>query len=310
MNWQIRAAVATDYEAIARLRNQTRPDQISAAELVAVDQTADPTLTRLVVELDGQVIAMGWVGDADWLPEGIWQIGVAVDRAHRGHGAGEALRQALEERALAGGAAGVEAYLRGPDESADGWLLKRGYTLYRQRTEAVLDLKAFDFGPFAGAIERTAATGITFYGQEGRLPEALLQGAYEVDRATTFDVPGYGDITFPTYERWVKDLEPGMARTYWVLALDGERVVGLTNLEWYEQDDFAHTGLTGVLREYRSRGIALAMKLHAIAEAQRRGFVAMRTNNDPDNPPMLAVNRKLGYVFVRGPRRMRKALAR
>lgn len=34
----------------------------------------------------------------------------------------------------------------------------------------------------------------------------------------------------------------------------------------------------------------------------------MRTNNDPDNPAMLAVNARLGYRLVSGPRRMKLPL--
>lgn len=308
VEWRLRPVGPDDYTAIARIRNQIRPDPIAAAELVEADRNADPTFTRRVVEREGTVLATGWVGAADWLPAGTWQIGVQVDRAHRGEGVGEALLRTLEELARANGAKGLEAYLRGEDDASYEWALKRGYYLYRRRTEAVLELASFNFGPFAGAIERTAATGITFFGQEGRLPEPLLRGAYEVDKVTTPDVPGYGDAGFPTYERWLADLESIFGRSYWLVALDGDRVVGLTTLEWTAQSDSGQTGVTAVLREYRSKGIALALKLQAIAEAQRRGLARMRTNNDPDNPPMLAVNRKLGYVFIPGPRRMRKSL--
>lgn len=309
MEWKLRPVGPDDYEAIARIRNQIRPDPISAAELVEADRSADPTFTRRVVEAAGAVVASGWVGAAGWLPAGIWQIGVQVDRAHRGEGVGKALLQTLEELGRAGGANGLDATVRGEDDGSYEWALKRGYYLHRQRTEAFLELASFDFGPFAGAIERTTATGITFFGQEGRLPEPLLRGAYEVDNAITPDIPSEGvDVTFPTYERWLVDQEAIFGRSYWLLALDGDRVVGLTTLEWTAQSDFAYTGVTGVLREYRNRGIALALKLQSIAEAQRRGLARMRTNNDPDNPPMLAVNRKLGYVFVPGPRRMRKSL--
>ena len=52
----------------------------------------------------------------------------------------------------------------------------------------------------------------------------------------------------------------------------------------------------GVRREYRGRGIALALKLLAIDFCRRSGAARIRTNNDSENAPMLAINRRLGYV--------------
>ncbi len=53
--------------------------------------------------------------------------------------------------------------------------------------------------------------------------------------------------------------------------------------------------ITGVERAYRGRHIALALKLLGIRYAKARGALTIRTNNDSQNVPMLAVNRKLGY---------------
>lgn len=311
MNWQLRPVGPDDYAAVTLIRNQVRPEPMSVTEMMEADRAkiGEPNYIRLVAELNGQVVAHGWAGANDGLPEGMVGIGVQVERNHRGRGIGEALRVALEEHARARGAQVVETMIRGEDDNSYAWSLKRGYYLYRQRTEATLDLASFDPTPFTGALERVTQTGITFVGHDGLLPDALLRGAYAVDKATTLDVPGYGDSAFPDYEKWVTEMEPYFNRTYFMLAMDGDRVIGLSTLEFAGQSDGAYTGMTGVLREYRGRGVAVAMKLQTIAEAKRRGLARMRTNNDPDNPPMLAVNRKLGYVFIPGPRRMRKNLA-
>lgn len=310
MEWKLRPVGPNDYEAVTRIRNQVRPEPMSVDEMIDADRAraSEPHYIRLVAELDGQVVAHGWAGSPDGLPEGMTGIGVQVDRAHRRQGVGEALRGALEEHARKAGFQAVETMVRGEDDASYEWALKRGYYLYRQRTEATLELATFDHASFAGAIERVTASGITLRGHDGMPPEQILRGIYEVDKATTFDVPGYGDANFPAYEKWVTEMEPFFSRTYFMMAMDGDRVVGLSTLEFAGGGDGALTGMTGVLREYRGRGLALAMKLRTIEEAQRRGLARMRTNNDPDNPPMLAVNRKLGYVFIPGPRRMRKSL--
>ena len=57
-----------------------------------------------------------------------------------------------------------------------------------------------------------------------------------------------------------------------------------------------HTGLTGVRRRYRRRGVALALKLRGIHYARARGYSFVRVDNDSANVPMLALNERLGFV--------------
>lgn len=53
--------------------------------------------------------------------------------------------------------------------------------------------------------------------------------------------------------------------------------------------------ITGVDRAHRGRGVALALKLLSIEYARRCGADYIRTHNDAENAPILAINRKLGY---------------
>ena len=64
---------------------------------------------------------------------------------------------------------------------------------------------------------------------------------------------------------------------------------------YFENSNSIYNMFTGVEPTWRGRGIALALKLLAIACARRHGAEHISTNNDSENTPMLAVNRKLGY---------------
>jgi len=82
--------------------------------------------------------------------------------------------------------------------------------------------------------------------------------------------------------------------------LDGQRYVA----ESYLHASPAEPGvlrqvITGVRREYRGRGLALALKLETIAFAQCHGYTEIRTGVESNNPGMLAINARLG--FMRGP---------
>jgi GNAT superfamily N-acetyltransferase len=57
-----------------------------------------------------------------------------------------------------------------------------------------------------------------------------------------------------------------------------------------------YQGLTGVRREYRGKGVAMALKLKTIEYAQRHGYAVIKTWNESNNVGMLAINEKLGFV--------------
>ncbi len=81
---------------------------------------------------------------------------------------------------------------------------------------------------------------------------------------------------------------------------DGERYVGMSYL--HRDDEGPNQliqGITAIHAQYRGRGLALALKIKTIAYAQQHGFDAIRTAVESNNPSMLAINAKLG--FVQGP---------
>jgi len=52
---------------------------------------------------------------------------------------------------------------------------------------------------------------------------------------------------------------------------------------------------TGVIREYRGRGIATSLKLKVIDFGKKNGYGTIKTWNDSGNASMLAINNKLGF---------------
>ena len=92
------------------------------------------------------------------------------------------------------------------------------------------------------------------------------------------------------------------------LFLDGADYVGLTML-WRDstRSDKLVTGLTGVLRSHRRRGIATALKVRALTYARERGIVEVDTDNE-DNNPMYQLNLQLGFEPVPAMVEMRRKL--
>lgn len=306
---------STDYGAMAEIRSSFSPFPISADEYRQSDVqlAADPTniYIRFVAEdSTGKVIGFSNTTRETYMPAGQFYISTAVPPDRRGKGVGRALADAAETWAAERGAEQMVAYIRGEDDYSLGWAVRRGYLVDRERTESVLDLTAFDPGRFAGQVERVRAGGLILAGFDCQVPESLLPTIYAWSRATEPDIPDYEGDDFPAYEKWVRWFTSIPNKRWIVLALDGGRVVAgsIAVFPMKPGHTEAYTEYTGVLREYRGRGIALAVKLLTIDETIRRGFTSMRTNNDPDNPSMLAVNQKLGYTMVPGPRRLKKQI--
>jgi GNAT superfamily N-acetyltransferase len=53
--------------------------------------------------------------------------------------------------------------------------------------------------------------------------------------------------------------------------------------------------MTGILRSYRRRGLATALKRYAINKARTWGATTIRTVNHPANRLIIEANRKLGF---------------
>ena len=86
-----------------------------------------------------------------------------------------------------------------------------------------------------------------------------------------------------------------MLRFLGFFALDGDQFVGLSYLRVRsENPQELETGITGVLRDYRRRGIATALKVKAAAFAQQCGADRIMTMNEEKNP-MYELNVQLGF---------------
>lgn len=312
----LRPFTREDCEAVVVIRNACESEPVTAAQFrrwIEVDdslQAPGGACCRLVA-MDGAcaVVGFGQTGRDPETPAGLFGIRVIVDPAVREVGIGSLLYATLELEARRLGATRLESRTHGADDASYAWAQRRGFYMDRQRTESVLDLRSWDGSRFAGHVERLTAAGFTLVNKCGQLEEPLRRGLYEVEAATVHDVPNFqGEML--TFERWDKAWTGNDAPRVVSLALDGQQVVGASTLYLPTAPGAgAETDYTGVLSQYRGRGIALALKLLSIDAAIAAGAPRMRTWNDLDNPAMLAVNVKLGYQFIPGPRRLKKELA-
>jgi GNAT superfamily N-acetyltransferase len=91
---------------------------------------------------------------------------------------------------------------------------------------------------------------------------------------------------------------PNLLPEGYMVALEGKKYVGMSNLWNAETIPDVWTGLTGVLREYRGRGIAMALKVVVLGWAKEAGILGTRTWNAEQNAGMRGINERLGFEIL------------
>lgn len=302
MTLTVRPLVLADDPRRAELLNLTAAEPVTAADLAAWRRSEDPRrITYRVGAEDegGPLLGIAHALRDPWLATGSYWLHVVVDPVARRRGVGSALFEAVRDFAGAHGATRFHAEVRDTLPASLAFAARHGFAVERHIFESTLDLAAFDETRFAGTIERAEASGIHFFtlADAGDTEEARRK-AWEVERRVCQDIPGGSEGATRPFEAFVKQV----CEAAWyrpdaqIVAADGESWIGLSALGYYEQPQpMMYQMMTGVDRAYRGRGLALALKLLGIRCARRYGAAYIRTNNDSENAPILAVNRKLGF---------------
>ncbi len=260
-------------------------------------------LRLMAEEADQRIIAYGRINHIPWEfhPQS-YHLGVTVDPVARRRGVGSFIYEALLAELRRRGATALRSSVaKETMTDSVGFLTRRGFVEVQRGFESRLDVSAFDFARFAGAEERVAGQGIvltTLEAERERDPEALHK-AYELQLACGRDVPGVGQPTDTSFELFLAhDVEsPTALPAGFFLARDGDRYVGLSVLQRrLAQPGVLGQHLTGLLREYRGRGVAMALKLQTVKYTRTHGYREIRTNNDARNRPMLRINEAMGFA--------------
>lgn len=298
---QIRPLDTTrDFPALSALLAARDPEPPTPALLAEWEGNAPAGLIRQrLVAFDDAGALIGFADTASWpweLPGQFWlSVVVAPDARHRGLGA----RLAAESLAFAReqGAARLDAEVRDNNPDSLRFAERLGFQKRRHIFESRLALSTFNEAPFAGACERAEAAGVRFItlADLGDTEEAQRR-LHAINFALADDVPGRegGSMPFDQFRKTV-------CSASWyrpdgqIIAAVGDTWIGMAAVGYFANTNSMYNMFTGVDPAWRGKGIALALKLLAIDCAHRYGADSIRTNNDSENAPMLAINRKLGY---------------
>ena len=303
----IRSATPADYPVLVALNKASYPDYgETEEEWRHWDQTWDHEKyfkSRIVAEDAGRVVGFGLVNHMRWafVPTK-YRIDVTVHPDHRERGHGSALYEALLDKVRERAGKTVASSAKESMREGVRFLTKRGFREVKRDWESRLFVKGFDFARFASADGRVAKEGIRIatLADEMRRDSSALQKAFELCEDCRMDIPSVDPPTRHTFEEFRReDIDaPSAILEAFYIAIDKDgRYLGVSNM-FRSLDDptFLWQGITGVRREARGRGVAMALKLRTVRYAIAEGIEHIKTWNDIHNRPMLSINEAMGFA--------------
>jgi mycothiol synthase len=302
----LRPFTEDDYDAMADVSNESYPDYAwTVAELRHMDDDWTPEgyfRRRIVADEAGRPVGYCDVSNSrgQFVAEN-FSIDLVVRPAARRRGIGTALLEDAVAALRRRGARWVRAGVKESDAHSIAFAKHVGAVELKRDWESRLELAVFDPAPFAAAPKRAEDSGvrITTLSDELRADPDAVRKAYALHAETRLDVPNLDLPTPSPFERFEEEALRApwaLPEAYFIAIRDG-RYVGESALAAEGADpSVIYQQLTGVLRDERGKGIAMALKLRAVAYAKERGFREIRTWNASINRPMLAINEALGFT--------------
>jgi GNAT superfamily N-acetyltransferase len=294
-----------DYRSILDISNTLWPEEAqSLAELKHEDESRDPKYThaRFVGEVDGKIVASGVYAHCSWsYVPGKYLVFVEVHPEHQNRGYGTQFYDFLVSELAKLDADKLVTWTRDDKPDYIRFLTKRGYEFAMRYAVSRLDLTTLDLSEFEWTTPKMKELGVEILclTELAEIDPDWKHGWYELGWELFQDVPSVDEVTKPSFEQWCKRFDnPGYRMNLHWFARDGERLVGYTGLWLSEADpEKIYTGLTGVVRSHRRKGIATALKVHGFTRSKELGKKCIETDNEENNP-MFDLNMRLGFKPV------------
>ena len=303
----IRPFAPDDYPAVVDIHNSLnivwpeRPRTPEAWAATDRNRGANYKLQRWVAVEEDRVVGFSSYAQGPWeYPPQSFYVNVEVFPDYQRRGIGSALYDQVMEglQAFHPPALRADAFTNLPQGFT--FLQKRGFYEAFRETPVHLDVAAFDPGPYAGLEAKLKAEGIVIKTlQELETDPGRDRKVYDLYWEANRDVPHEGEESEkPDFDAWLSwgfnDLS--ILHDAYFIAVHGDEYIGLREMGKYPDSDMLLGSLLGVRREYRNRGIGLAMQLRGIAYAREHGYRLLKTCTAIQNAPMQALFNKLGYA--------------
>jgi mycothiol synthase len=307
MTLTFRPATIVDVDVIASVCAQSETSwKPSAAELAKEIESTPKHVRayRLLGYAGSRPVAYGAISNDRYVQEAWrWVAGVRVIESDVRQGHGRSMLRALYEwfgPVLAGLPLQPTPLLfSSTDDSPSGEQFARsfGFEPVEVRYISGMETVGRDLGRFDGLEPKLAAEGVTLTTladiPAGPARIAMEHALHELDALVMPDEPSTSVGEPLDFDAWraeyIAEQDPAGA----FIAMHGNTPIGMC-IHWFEDGEIL-IAVTGVTREWRSRGVATAMKVRGIRYAQGHGM-ALRAFNSAANTSVLKINESLGFI--------------
>ncbi|MBI5707345.1 MAG: GNAT family N-acetyltransferase [Armatimonadetes bacterium] len=293
-----------EYAALVRVYNVIWPDRPTTLEAERFsDETRDPQrfFERFLVSEDGKDIGYATAGESSWSHrEGKYFVGIEFVPGKEGcfHEALDFLKARIADR----GYNHLVFWTRSDKVKQIENYRSIGAENTQRQPISELDLPSFDPAVWSSSLAqfRDAGFAMRTHAEMNDAGFDWRPDHYALECELWEDVPYTDTITMRPFEEWLKSNEgsPDYRADLNYVAFDGDRMIGMSHV-FRDAGSAARlfTGLTGVLRDFRRKGVATALKVACLTRCKELGFKVVETDNEEKNP-MLDLNIALGFRKV------------
>jgi GNAT superfamily N-acetyltransferase len=283
-----------DVPGLAALWRELRPDgmqSVSGLRHLVESSPARAEAAHWVVD-EGVPVAWAMAHRRWWRATTSAYLWVGVLPGARGRGLGSRLYELAEAHVAAIGADAAHADAVG-DAAGEAFLLRRGFSLRRTVVISAVDPRSVDFEELEPRLARAAGAGYRIVPYAEVDPERL----FRLDLTASADEPGETEPHAGSFEDWKHEFweHPDLTHEGSFAALAEKEPVAYSALSVDAATARGRNEGTATAQEHRGRGLATLAKLAQLSWAAEHGIARVITDNDEQNAPMLAVNRRLGY---------------
>lgn len=303
---EIKPFMGTDqeYETMSAISYAVWPDHpTTVEEYKHTDKTWNHEkylFQRVIVWLNGKAVGAGSYYEPAWTYRpGKYYVEIEVHPDYQGRGLGKVWYRYVMDKLAERGADTIIITTREDKPRSIRFLQDREYKMIMREPRSELYVPSFDFEAFAWTDQKMTQEGIALVSlaelaeHDTNWKHNLNELLWELDKDVPADEPPTKMTVEEMEKEWLSRLNFDPQAKF--VALHGKQYVGYSGI-WPSLADSKRsgTGLTGVVRSHRRKGVATALKTAVIRYAHQTGIEHIVTENEENNP-MYQLNLQLGY---------------
>lgn len=304
--FHIRPLQSSDYPQVLEIVNTIEaPWESTLEELRQEDESARAdggVCLRYVACSTSDDVVLGYAvlrGPAPSDAPQSYSLEVRVDPKMQKQGIGSALWQQISQEAAPLNPSTLTAWVRDCYPDALQFAQRAGFQKHLSSNPwklTVSDVNAADFQPVLDKVKELGIE-ISTLAEEKQKDSECLTKLHHLQMQLNRDMPGMETSPPMSYEAFVCEVEAenSLADAFFI-ARRGADYLGMSCLILHSTDAEAlNQTTTGVRSDYRSLGVATALKWHGINFALNNGYTSIHTYMDGTNALMIKLNEKLGF---------------